>query len=56
MIDILKNKFEEVMTRLPKDKQFQFRIDYHPEHLIEVNGWTPCEVDRLIEDMGKYHA
>lgn len=56
MIDCLKSKFDDVIERLPVNKQFQFRMDYHPEHLIEVNDWTPCEVDRLIEDMGKYHA
>ena len=54
MIDILKEKYNEILATLPLGQRLPFMMEFHAAHLIEVNDWTLREINHFITHMEQY--
>lgn len=56
MIDVLQEKYNEIIETIPPGQRLPFIMEFHPGHLIQVNDWSLREIHHFINDMEQYRC
>lgn len=54
MNQILREKYNEVLSTIPLGQRLPFIMEFHPEHLMAVNDWSFREVRHFIRQMEQF--